>query len=226
MCAIFVLGVASLGLMVRKSNPQEVVAVPGTGKRVVVDAGHGEPDGGAVGNHGVLEKDLNLAVARFLQGYLEQSGAEVILTRSDDNGIYDAKSQTIRQKKRTDLSNREKLIRESNADLFVSIHMNKFSDSKYSGPQVFYSANHQSSKTLAEAIQKEIIAIIKPPSERAIKQAGQEIYLLKKTEIPSVLVECGFLSNDREEKLLMDEDYQKKMAWAIYCGIAKYLEAA
>ncbi len=223
LCITFLVAVFSLGLLVRQGESVETVAVPCAGKRIIVDAGHGEPDGGAVGNHGVLEKDLNLVISRFLQGYLEQSGAEVIVTRSDDSGIYDADSKTIRQKKRSDLANREKIIKKSDADLLVSIHMNKFSDSKYSGPQVFYSANHEASKTLAETVQKTMIAILEPESEREIKQAGKDIYLLSKTEIPGILVECGFLSNDREEKLLVDEAYQKKTAWAIYCGIVSYL---
>ncbi len=223
MCVIFLVSVSTLGLSVRRGGTVETSALPCAGRRIIIDAGHGEPDGGAVGNSGILEKDLNLAICRFLQGYLEQSGAEVIVTRPDDNGVYDAESKTIRQKKRSDLANREKIIKQSDSDLFVSIHMNKFSDSKYSGPQVFYSANNRESKPLAEALQKSLIAILEPISQREIKQAGKDIYLLSKVEIPAALVECGFLSNDREEKLLIDEAYQKKVAWAIYCGIVSYL---
>lgn len=223
LCSIFILCIMSFGLLFRQGDVRETAAVPGFGKKIIIDAGHGEPDGGAVGNHGVLEKDLNLAISRFLQGYLEQSGAEVILTRSDDNGIYDADSKTIRQKKISDLKNREALIDSSDADIFVSIHMNKFSDSKYSGPQVFFSANHKDSKVLAEQIQTEMIAVLEPPSERKVKQAGKDIYLLNKAKTPAVLIECGFLSNDTEEQLLMDETYQKKIAWAIYCGIVKHM---
>ena len=223
MCITFLVAVSTLGLSVRRGGTVETAALPCTGRRIIIDAGHGEPDGGAVGNSGVLEKDLNLAISRFLQGYLEQSGAEVVVTRPDDNGIYEPDSKTIRQKKRSDLANREKIIKQSDADLFVSIHMNKFSDAKYSGTQVFYSANHSESKPLAEALQKSLISILEPASEREIKKAGKDIYLLSKTEIPGVLVECGFLSNDREEKLLIKEAYQKKTAWAIYCGIVSYL---
>lgn len=223
MCAILLVSVLSLGLFVRRSPVQETGTVPGAGMKIVLDAGHGEPDGGAVGKLGVLEKDLNLAVTKLLQGYLEQSGAQVILTRADDNGIYDAGSHSIRQKKRTDLKNREAMITETNAELFVSIHMNHFSDAKYSGPQVFYSANHPDSKGLAETIQASMIRTLKPSSDRKVKQAGKEIYLLQKAKIPSVLIECGFLSNEAEEKLLVDPTYQKKVAWAIYCGIVEYL---
>lgn len=223
LCVIMIAGVLSFGILVRRDASLEVDTIPGYGKRIIVDAGHGEPDGGAISPGGVLEKDLNLAIAGFLQGYLEQSGISVIMTRTDDSGIFDSGSKTIRQKKRSDLANREKIIEESGADLFVSIHMNQFQDAKYSGPQVFYSVNHPSSKALAESVQKEMNAILEPERERVIKPAGKEIYLLKSAKLPAILAECGFLSNPREEKLLTDESYQKRTAWAIYCGIIKYL---
>ena len=222
LCLIFTLGVLTLGLMVRTNYVEETAAVPGYGKRVIIDAGHGEPDGGTVGSLGILEKDLNLAVSHFLQGYLEQSGTEVLMTRADDDGIYDAESKTIRQKKRSDLKNRQDMVQKSDADLLVSIHMNHFSDSKYSGPQVFYSTNHSASKVVAETVQSELNSVLNPPEPRVVKPAGKEIYLLKSVNLPAVLVECGFLSNMREEKLLVDEAYQKKVAWAIYCSVVKY----
>lgn len=223
LCAILFVSVLSLGLYVRQSPAVETGSVPGAGKKIVLDAGHGAPDGGTEGKLGVLEKDLNLAVTKLLQGYLEQSGAQVILTRADDDGVYDAGSHSIRQKKRTDLKNREAMIADTDAEFFVSIHMNHFSDSKYSGPQVFYSKNHPDSKGFAESVQASMIRILKPLSERQVKQAGKEIYLLSKTNIPSILIECGFLSNEAEEKLLVDPAYQKKLAWAIYCGVVEYL---
>ncbi|MBE7047810.1 MAG: N-acetylmuramoyl-L-alanine amidase [Ruminococcaceae bacterium] len=218
------LGVAvlSLGLAIRPARVTETVSVPGFGKRIVLDAGHGEPDGGAVGNHGAVEQELNLRITQLLQGYLEQSGVQVILTRADSVGIYDPDSETIRQKKRTDLQNREKLMNESDCDLFVSIHMNKFTDARYSGPQVFYSANGEESKRLADCVQQSMVAVLKPVSHREIKQGGNDIYLLKKAKPPAILIECGFLSNDREEQLLQEEAYQKKTAWAIYCGLLQY----
>lgn len=220
---ILVVSTLSLGLITRSRCAQETMSVPVYGKRIIVDAGHGAPDGGAQGQSGVLEKDLNLSICRFLQGYLEQSGAEVILTRSDDEGIYDADCKTIRQKKRSDLKNREMLISESKANLFVSIHMNKFSDEQYSGPQVFYSPNHPESKALADAVQKEMNTQLHPASGRSIKQAGKEIYLLSKAKIPAILIECGFLSNKKEEELLLSEAYQKQVAWSIFCSLVQYL---
>lgn len=184
-------------------------------------AGHGAPDGGAVGSGGVLEKDLNLAVANLVQQFLEQGGTGVIVTRSDDNGIYDA-DDSIRSKKNSDLKNREKLIENSKADAFVSIHMNQFSDSRYSGPQVFYSGNNPQSEALAKSIQQSLIETVNPTMKREVKKADGSIYLLKKAKIPAVLVECGFLSNSQELAKLTDEAYQKQLAWAIYCGILQY----
>lgn len=220
---VFVLCIITGGLALRQSaDVKDAVAVPGFGKRIVLDAGHGEPDGGASTTKGVLEKDINLNITRFLQGYLEQSGIEVFLTRADDKGIYDENSKTIREKKRSDLQNRKMIMNESEADLFVSIHLNKFTEAKYSGPQVFYGTQNPASKELAESVQQSMISVLVPPSERSVKQAGKEIYLLSQAKIPSVLIECGFLSNEKEAELLQTEDYQKRVAWSVYCGLLQY----
>lgn len=222
--AILLAGVYCAGLWVDTVFGYRQVTLPCYGKVIVLDAGHGEPDGGAVGDSGVKEEELNLKIALLTQGFLEQSGMKVIMTRTDSEGIQDS-GKTIRQKKRSDMSNREKLMNQSGADLFVSIHMNKFSDSQYSGPQVFYSPNHEKSKEMAQILQEELIRVLKPESERDVKQAGGEIYLLKKAKIPAVLVECGFLSNHKEEQKLLEEEYQKETAWAIYASIVKYFAA-
>ncbi len=222
LCALFFVSLGVLGLSVRPVYPADGEAVSLDRKKIIVDAGHGEPDGGAAGASGVLEKDLNLAVARFLEASLKEAGAEVIMTRKDDSGIFDADSQSIRQKKRSDLSNRQKIMESAGADLFVSIHMNRFSDGRYSGPQVFYSVGDPASKTLAERVQKALVNDLNPPSVRKIKQAGSDIYLLKQATLPAVLVECGFLSNPKEERLLLTEDYQKRVAEAITHGIFDY----
>ncbi len=197
--------------------------LPNEGRTVVIDAGHGAPDGGAVTENGVEEKDLNLSVALFLQEYFEQSGTHVILTRSDDRGIYE-QADTIRSKKRSDLKNREKIIKASGADAVISIHMNEFSESKYSGPQVFYSKNHENSERLAELVQTSMNEALIPASARDYKKAGDSIYLLKKAEIPAILVECGFLSNPIEQQKLLNERYRQQVAWSIYCGAIKYFE--
>lgn len=168
-----------------------------------------------------MEKDLNLSIATKLQQFCEQGGINVVLTRSDDNGIYDI-SGNIRSKKNSDIKNREALISKSGADAFVSIHLNKFPESKYSGPQVFYSPNNEKSEVLAECVQLSLVEALAPPSKRDKKKSDGNIYLLKHAKIPAILVECGFLSNEEEQKKLLDEAYQKKVAWSIYCGILKY----
>ena len=114
------------------------------------------------------------------------------------------------------------MMNKMNADIFVSIHMNKFPDEKYSGPQVFFSKNHKESKRLAEAIQTGLNESLTPPSPREVKKADGSIYLLKQATLPAVLVECGFLSNEEEQKKLLDDQYQNRLAWAIYCGIIQY----
>ncbi len=143
------------------------------------------------------------------------------MTRSDDNGIYDTQG-TIRSKKLSDMKNREKLMEQFQADAFVSIHMNTFPDAKYSGPQVFFSTNDKESERLAKALQKNLNDALNPSSPRIEKKADSGIYLLKHAKLPAVLVECGFLSNEKEEQKLIDENYQKQVAWAIYCGIINY----
>lgn len=195
--------------------------MPASEKTIIIDAGHGSPDGGAVGESGVLEKDLNLSVAIMLQKFFESGGTNVLLTRSDDNGIYDV-SGSIKNKKVSDIKNREEFIKSVDAEVFISIHMNKFPESKYSGPQVFYSKNNEQSEVLANCIQKSMIAALNPKSKREVKQADSSIYLLSHTDIPAVLVECGFLSNAEEEKMLQDEKYQRQLAWSVYCGIIEY----
>jgi len=222
---ILILSLVAFGCGMLKSAEflNEETFLPSEGRTIIIDAGHGAPDGGAVGNTGVLEKDINLSVALALQKFFEAGGTNVILTRSDDNGIYDI-SDSIKSKKVSDIKNREKIIEESNADAYISIHMNKFPQKQYSGPQVFFSANNESSEKLAQCVQKDMIAALNPDSKREIKKADGSIYLLKHSKIPSILIECGFLSNPEEEKKLTDENYQKQVAWAIYCGVVRYFD--
>lgn len=215
------LGVFGVNLLKNAGEAVIVSSVPNFGKRVVLDAGHGIPDGGAVAEDGTEEADINLKITSFLQGFLEKGGSYVTLTRADENGIFDEDAKNIKQKKRSDIKNREKMMNGSDADVFISIHLNKFPENKYSGPQVFHSKNEES-KLLAEKIQKRMIEFLNPDSKREIKPSGGEIYLLKNAKIPAVLVECGFLSNPKELSLLKDEEYQKQTAWAIYCGICDY----
>ncbi len=189
--------------------------------RIIIDAGHGAPDGGAVGVSGIVEKDINLAIASKLSEVLEAKGFTTIMTRMGDNGIWDSQSETLREKKRTDMQSRLNIMKNSGGDLFVSIHMNSFTDKSANGLHIFYSANHPKIKPLAEKVQKEI-SDITGASAHAVKSADESLFLMKSPPIPSILAECGFLSNPEEEKKLTDSEYQSRIAWAIAEAIDEY----
>lgn len=193
-----------------------------SGKIIVIDAGHGSPDGGAVSNSGTLEKDLNLKISKRLGSLLQQSGAYVIYTRSDDNSIADDLNAKIRDIKRSDMRNRKDIKNNSGADLFVSIHMNFFEDPQYSGAQVFYKGTCAQSKMLAESIQQYIKDFADNTNTREAKDSKNSIFILNDSNLPSVLVECGFLSNAAEESKLKTADYQDKIAFSIFSGISNY----
>lgn len=156
-----------------------------------------------------------------MQNLLEQSGCKVILTRSDDNAIYDLDSKTLRQKKISDIKNRVKIGNESSADIFVSIHLNKIPQSKYYGWQCFYNTKNENSKKLAEEIQEGLNGSIQKENKRVPAKLNT-VYIMKNVEIPISIVECGFLSNPEEEKELLEDSYQDRLAWGIYNGITKY----
>ena len=198
-------------------------ATPITNKTVVLDAGHGLPDEGAVGFTGTTEQAINLEIVLKLQELIEQSGAKVILTRSDENGIYSADSTSIRNKKISDIKNREYIVDNSNADIFISIHLNKYQDSKYSGWQTFYQPKIENSKLLATSIQNELNNNINKDNKR-VPMAIKGVYLMEHINIPGVVVECGFISNPTEEELLKQETHQSKLAWGIYTGVQKYFQ--
>lgn len=191
-------------------------------KIIVLDPGHGDPDGGAVGHGGTVESTLNLAVAKKVSRRLEKKGFTVIMTRKDENGIFTERSQSIREKKKEDMYNRLDIANDSGADLFISIHMNMFQDSKYRGGEVLYSDKFENAVLLAELIQAELIAIDPDNQTRTAKKADSGIFLLKNAKIPAVLVECGFISNPDEEKLLSSKEYQDSVANAICAGVEKY----
>ena len=198
-------------------------SVPVANHIIIIDAGHGYPDGGAVAADGTIESELNLKVAQKLQNLLEASNCTVILTRSDENGIYEASADSIREKKVSDMKNRAKIANNSNAEIFVSIHMNKLPQTQYSGWQSFYKNTDEQSKTLADCIQKNLNYFIDKNNHREIKSISN-IYLTKNVEIPLAIVECGFLSNTQETTLLKIEDYQELLAWSIYTGILDHFQ--
>lgn len=188
---------------------------PLNGLKVYIDAGHGGYDPGAIGITGVEEKELNLAIAKYLQGYLEMSGAVVSMSRIEDQ---DLAGDEETHRKRADMQARMQLLQESGAELMISIHQNSYTDSKYWGPQVFYKSQDVRSRELALSIQDCLNSFTAPECTRVIKE-GDSYYILKNAEVPAVLVECGFITNSLEEELLSSPEYQKKVAWGIYQGI-------
>lgn len=211
----------SLGNAIPKT--QTVSSIPVANHIIILDAGHGKPDGGATGADGSIESDLNLDIVLKLQNLLESSNCTVILTRSDENGIYETTADTIRKQKVSDMKNRAYIANNSNAEMFVSIHLNKLEQTQYSGWQTFYKNEDEDSKKIANSIQLSLNDFMKRENSRTIKSISG-IYLTKNVEIPLVLVECGFLSNVEENKLLQNDSYQDKLAWSIYIGIMDYLK--
>ena len=197
------------------------VSLPASGKTIVIDAGHGVPDEGAQSSNGTTEAETNLKIALKLQNLLEQSGCTVILTRSDENAIYDIDSKTLKQKKISDIKNRVKIGNESSADIFISIHLNKIPQSQYDGWQTFYKEGSEDGARLAKTIQENLNKTIQKENNRIAKTIDK-VYIIKYVEIPTTIVECGFLSNPNEEKLLLEDEYQNKLAWGIYNGIIDY----
>ena len=212
-------------LRVREVSEEAISYMPITNKTIVLDAGHGGIDSGTSSDDKtIFEKDINLAITLKLKELIEASGGFVVLTRDDDSSLYEESSnKTTRQKYNENLKNRKKIADESNADMFISIHLNYFTQSKYYGAQTFYSEGDAESKDLASCIQDELKRVVDNDNNRVIKPRN-DLYLLKDCKMPSALIECGFLSNEKEAKLLNDEEYQEKIAWAIYAGIQKYFE--
>lgn len=193
---------------------------------IILDAGHGGEDGGAVSYDGATnEKDINLAVALKLKDFLTAGGFEVITVREDDISVCDEGLNTVKKRKTSDIKNRLKLINENSSAIFISIHQNHFTESKYSGTQIFYGRKNPASEVLASSIQQTFRQLLQPDNMREHKLSGREIYLLYNAENPSVMVECGFLSNAEECEKLKDNSYQNEVAFTIYAGLMKYIES-
>ncbi len=190
-----------------------------SGLCVMVDAGHGGMDPGKVGINGALEKDINLEIAEALKRYLEAEGIRVVMTRESDEGLYDANASN---KKVQDMKRRVELIDEVKPVITVSIHQNSYPEEYVHGAQVFFYSGSREGQRLAEIIQAQLVEKVDPENRRKVK-ANDSYYLLKKTGIPIVIVECGFLSNSAEAEKLSDEDYQERLAWAVHMGIMQYL---
>lgn len=201
-----------IGVLLFYSLKVEAI-MPLTGKTIIIDPGHGAEDPGtSYGN--VYEKDINLSISLYLEKELGSLGANVILTRDGD---YDLSTPNANYRKRSDFDNRIKMINTSNADIYLSIHLNYLNDFSYSGPQVFYIEDN---KNLAERIQKTLNEY--STGDREIKKIPSDTYMYNKLKVSGVLIECGFLSNTKERNLLKTTEYQKKIAKAISLGVLEY----
>lgn len=191
---------------------------------IVLDAGHGGMDGGCSTSDGVPEKGINLNIAKEVKELLELQGYNVVLTRETDTSIHDKGVEGIRSQKESDMKNRLDIFNEHNNAICISIHQNNFTDPYYSGAQMFYSENNPESETLARIMQENFVRNIQPDNSREIKLCGKELYLCYFSENPTVMVECGFLSNPDEAEKLKNPMYQKEVAFTIFSGINEFIE--
>jgi N-acetylmuramoyl-L-alanine amidase len=189
-----------------------VFKMPVARKVVVLDAGHGAWDPGKVSGN-LEEKDINLAIVKKLQAYLEQGGATVIITRLDDSSLGDSKALDMRA--------RSLIANASSADIFISIHQNSFTSSGVHGAQVFYFNQSDNSQRLGDCIQTQLKEFA-DPTNKFLPKPNANYYVLKQTAMPAVIVECGFLSNKSDRAKLSTDEYQEKVAWGVYLGIIDY----
>lgn len=208
----FVFGVSFLVATTTNQMPQSNYVV-------VIDAGHGGVDGGSVGkNSGVYERDLNLTFAFNLQKQLNEIGIKTVLTRKDNKGLYDKHAVNL---KKSDMLARKNIITETNPNAVVSLHMDSFPLSSCVGAQAYYKKNNESGKVLSNCVQKQLSSVLENSKQKKKGKVG-DYYIVNCTDIPSVLVECGFLSNSQEENLLQSKEYQTKVCYAIMCGVIDF----
>lgn len=209
-----------LGYLKYANSAVETFALATASKTIVIDPGHGGFDPGKVGITGVHEKEINLNIALKVRGYLEQSGAYVIMTRTED---VDLDGDDTKSWKKKDMVRRSEIANNSDGDIMISIHQNAFPQSNVRGGQVFYHKNSEQGKKLAQQIQTAIKKHADADNKRVAKH-NEDYYILRTTKVPAVIIECGFLTNPEEERKLNTDDYQEKMAWAIYIGIVEYFQ--
>ena len=203
-----------------RQEENQTAQADSTKRTVVLDSGHGGFDPGKESSDGILEKHINLAIAERLKELLEKEGIRVVMTRTDDNGLY---TESDSNKKIADMKKRCAIIDAAKADIVVSIHQNSYQSPEVKGAQVFYYSESEKGKKLAEVLQKSLIENADPENHRMAK-ANTSYYILKNTSAPTVIVECGFLSNPEEERLLNTAQYQEKLVDALQKGICEYLE--
>lgn len=193
---------------------------------IIIDPGHGGFDGGTSAADGTVEKEINLIISHYISDYLELLGFNTVLTREHDISLEDDSDLPIKSRKTSDIHNRMKIMKDTENALFVSIHQNHYSVERYSGLQVFYSPQFsEESSKLSQSIQETVTRLMQQENDRQIKKCSKSVYLIYNAVKPAVLVECGFLSNIEEAKLLKSDDYQKKIAYCISLGIFNYVNS-
>lgn len=224
-CALFTLYGAS-----RVAEKSEKGALPvslsGEGEElpvIVLDAGHGGIDGGCTSAEGVPEKGINLDILLRLRDILEVNGYEVRVTRDSDRSIHDEGVEGIAAQKSSDMDNRLAMFNESGNAVCVSVHQNQFTDPKYKGAQMFYSGSNSTSEVLARALQSRFRELLQPDNDREIKLCGKELFLCYYSDNPTVMAECGFMSNPDEAALLNTEEYRGKVAFTLFAGINDFV---
>src|SRR5690625_3056884 len=220
-CGLIILILLIRNPLIDSESMWKTFPLPLSGQTIVIDPGHGGPDGGAVGKDNTSEKDIALYVAKVTRDYLQEAGAVVYLTRENDRDLADEGTRGLSRRKAQDIRNRLQFVHDKEADLFISIHLNALPSKRWHGAQTFYYPTFPENEYLAEMIQAEIIRNLENTDRVPLQING--IYLLKHAEIPGALVEIGFLSNDTELELLKDRGYQQKMAASIYQGIVRYV---
>lgn len=210
--------VVTISIFQRKT--QYVYSSPKPEKTIVIDAGHGGIDGGSMGSSGTKESDLNLVYAKKLENYLKQAGFKVVQTRTNKDWLYSIGTKNY---KKDDMKKRKESIERNNTDLVISIHMNSFPTASSKGAQVFFCEGNDAGQKLANSIQRQLVSTIKNARKNAT--AG-DYFMVTCTELPSVIVECGFLSNPEEEQLLLNEGHQNKLCYAILCGVLDFFSVS
>jgi len=201
-------------------NSWSAWSLPLSGHIFVIDPGHGGVDGGAHSKSGIQEKDIALNISKYLRDYLNEAGALVIMTRDKDHDLASPDTKGYSRRKAEDLQNRVSLANRSMADFFISIHLNSIPSEKWHGAQTFYYPTREENKMMAKSVQKELINTLANTDRFPLPR--NDIMVLKYVEMPSIMVEVGFLSNPKESDLLNREAYQKKVAFAIYQGMLSY----
>lgn len=211
-----------IGVIVNATENKSTLASAESELVIVIDAGHGGEDSGAVGINGAYEKDLNLAIALAVGEELKNRGYNIVYTRIEDKMLYTPEENIKGMRKISDLKNRCKITNQYDNCIMISIHMNTYGSSKYSGLQVYYADGNEESRELATRIQNSVRSKIQPDNNRQVKN-GKSLYLLDNSNGTPVIVECGFLSNEAECQKLSQKEYQKELSFSIIYGIIEYI---